>query len=142
MTTTTQAASNKEANTMARPTAGNGNKKEWKFDIKHNQEVPVVQRTGRRLPFDFGAMKLNSMFNVPKEFWMEFSGLSKEQANDKARNKEAIRRSFYGWRDQEGAKGRDKFALAFSDQADKDGNYTGVNVYLVEASAKPAKKAA
>lgn len=112
-------------------------KKSWSFDIQHDQEVPAVQRAGRRLPFEFDKMKVGSMFTVPKEFWLEFLGLTKEQAGNPARNKEAIRRSFYNWRSAE--KAREKFALAFSDQYDpKSKEYTGVNVYMTNAQSKAA----
>lgn len=124
------------ATDMARKPTQAG-KKEWSFAIKHDQEIPAVQRTGRRLPFNFDDMKVGSMFTVPKEFWLEFSGLKQDQASDPARNKEAIRRSFYAWRDKD--EKRAKFALAFSDQFDKQTKaYTGVNVYMATAQAKAA----
>ncbi len=139
-TTTTKSNTSKGASMAKKPQMAAKKpqmaaKKEWSFDIKHGQEIPVPVRTGgRRLPFNWDEMKVGSMFTVPKEFWLEFGGLTEEQANEAARNKEAIRRNFYAWRNQDDK--RAKFALAFSDQKDKAGNYTGVNVYMANAPAK------
>ena len=124
-----------ETDDMARK-PGMAGKKEWSFKVLEDQEVPAVQRIGRTLPFPFDTMKLNAMFNVPKAFWREFSGLTDDQASNAQRNKEAIRRSFYGWRDKDPK--RKSLAIAMSDQFNASKEYTGVNVYLVKAQAKAA----
>lgn len=123
-------------------------KKDWSQlfakGVKHDQEVPAVQRTGRSLPFAFDSMKLNSMHpTVTPEFWQQFGGLTKTQAMDPQRNKEAIRRSFYGWRDKDPK--RKDLAVAFSDQYEGKGServYTGVNFYLTKSTGQVGKKKA
>lgn len=112
-------------------------KKEFKLpDFQVADDVPVTLRTNSqaRLPIGFDEMyakavetKKPIMRFIPVELW-ETRGITKDKQKP-ADNKDRLRRAFYSWQGKNEA--RLKYTLAFSDQADKKGDYTGTNLYVV-----------
>lgn len=104
--------------------------------IEYVDEVPTPTRVNTQARLPLGLDEMLEGFKAKKKPPMRFVPIALWQSRDipadkitAANCKDRLRRAFYSWQGKD--EGKAKYTLAFSDQADTKGKYTGVNMYLV-----------